>query len=172
MEIKLSTNAITLLRHVLNYTGEKEVDKDGKKEVFSPRRLWGEDQSQRRHFMKNTEEVVKSFEEIYKKNNEEFSNFGVETRDKLTKENPRKEKETNEEYAERINAILAASKVMNEKFEELDKKVVEEKKKFNMVEVTDKTKEVLKKYILEYGQKEGYVGADDESVEEINEALK
>lgn len=171
MELKLSTSAVTLLRHTFSYTGEKEIGKDGQ-EVLSPRRLNGDDSAQRRHFFKKTADIVKSYQDVFTGNNEEFNKFSVEVRAKLTSENPQLEGEKPEDYATRINFLLSKSKEMEEKYQELDKKVLEEKKKINVIEVTDKTKEVLKKYFLEFGEKEGFVEADDEHVEEINEALK
>jgi hypothetical protein len=54
--MKLSLGAIALLKHVVSYTGQTEVNAEGK-EIQSLRRLNGEESAQRRHYFKIAEEV-------------------------------------------------------------------------------------------------------------------
>jgi len=169
--MELSFGAIKLIKHFLAYTGEKELDEQGK-EKLSLRRLNNEESSQRFRFSKN----VKGFEqesedklnEIIKNHNEsvnsEKSNFKNEF--------PIQEGETEEQYNKRIDSILASNSTLIDSFISVQKQSQEIVEKKLDITIEPKNLELIKKYFIEYSQKVGFPSVDDEVVEELTEVLK
>lgn len=144
--MKLTKKAHLLLKHILTFTGEKEIAPDGKK-VDVYRRFNGEESAQRRFYFKATEEIDTP-QKLY-----------AEAKEKWEKENPKDEKEPQQlydikfnQYFQEIKGTEETEKIMNEEFE---------------VKITDKTLAVIKKYFKEFGEKIGWTAADDKIVERI-----
>ena len=152
--MKLSYQAIVTLKHILTFSGEKEIDQKGQ-EVLSPRRLNGEEASQRRHFFKNTEEFITKQE---KEVNEKIEG----AKEAYKKAHKKKEKEADGDYEMKMINTLNADKDLLKELNERRKAEIE-------VEMTDKTKEVVKKYFDSW---KNWVVGDDEAVETLVEALK
>jgi len=148
--MKLTLNAILLLRYVVTYTGEKEI-KD-KEEVDSPRRLNIDESCQRRHFFNNTEKIYDDFKKAENEAREELQKTVNEVKEKSENKNQNFSK--NPEIVEKQNQLL----------DNLDKL----RKVEHEFELTEKTKDFLVKYFKEYGDKVGYAAADDLIVEEIS----
>lgn len=170
MKLNLSLKAHAMLKYVLSFTGEKEIDQKGQ-EVFSPRRLSGEESAQRRHYLKKINAVL---DETQEKINEETKdmtekiNKGLE---KIKKDNPQHKGEEDSKYDMRIAGILNADVKLidvNKARNDIIEKYNDEK---HEIELTDKTKEVAKKYFDDYGEKIGWASGDDSIVEEIESAL-
>ncbi len=168
--MKVSYNALRLLRHVLTYTGEIELNQEGK-EVPTSRRLNGEESSQRNHFRKNSqapmEAVEKAAQAVYDPHNEKVK----VKKEALQAANPKREEESDSIYESRINALLNEDtelkegvKVVNEEVRAITDAPVE-------VEVSDKTKAVLKKYFEVFGNEAGYGDGDDNAVSEVTTLL-
>lgn len=157
MKLKLSQNAYGILKHVLAYTGEKEMNQDGK-EIMSPRRLSGEDGAQRRFYFKAIDPLLKSAID-------EKSKFATQAIEKYKKENKKEKGETEEKYNERVAKTLNSDGNLLLKVNAPLMKPLE-------VELTDKTAETIKKYFKEYGDTNGWTAADDATIEEIENNLK
>ncbi len=156
MKVELSPNAYGLLRHALMFSGDKEINNQGK-EVDSQLRLNGEESAQRRHYLKLVNPLT---EGVAKDTNEILENARKEYRENH-KEN---DKEPKGVYEANMNRILLADKELGELL------VTVHNKKF-AVELTDKTVGVLEKYFKQYGDKNGWLTGDDASVEEIELVL-
>lgn len=170
--MQLNFNEISLLRYVLATTGEKEIGRnnEGKEvEMDAPRRLNGEDSAQRRHFFKNTQEFIDEIQNNLRVSGDEYRKDLEDEETKLKASEVEKAGEKEEDYNDRIKKLATSN---------LSEKLVEKNKKFSEtlivkqeIEVTDKTKEVLKKYFKEFGDKIGFMSNDDEVVESINNLL-
>lgn len=161
--MQISLKGINLLRYVSSYNGQK-IEQKGQ-EVDAPRLLNVDESSQRRHFFKNTEEVIKTFQGKVKELEEAHNNLVKEKKNKTKEENPIKDGE--KDYDTRINNILNKDSELLESFKNYNEKLNESLLETFEVEVTDKTKQFLKKYYNLYGEEVGY-GAD---VDELNDEL-
>jgi len=168
---KLSNGAWVLLRHVMTTTGEKEINESGQ-EIFSPRRLNGEEASQRRHFVKAMEMPFTKFQEDGKAIIDKFREQADEFRKLLEKKNPKKKDEEKKVYDFRIDQLLNNNKEVQKLSEEANDSTMELSKIEVELKLTDKTLAVLKKYFDEFGEKSGFILGDDDKVEEIVNVLK
>jgi len=166
MQLSLTINAINLLKHTLIHTGSKEIAPTGQ-EVNSLRTLNGEDSSQRRHFIKNSEPASKAHDEKIKEFREEVEKMRKEKAEKFEEENPKLEGEKDEIFKRRINTMVGADKEFTEKMQEINKAVGELLKVKYEFEINDKTAGVVKKCFNEYSESAGFLNDDDEGVEEI-----
>lgn len=166
----MSYTEATLLKYVLSYTGEKEVNDKGL-EVPARRRLGSEESSHRGQFHKACAEMFESVE-TKAKELANAHNAKVEEKSKaLKKDSPIGENEQKTEYEAKITNILNGDKELKESAESVKKALellYEEKYELS---VNDKTKAVCKKYFGLFGETVGFVDGDDESVVAINEAL-
>lgn len=161
--MQLNINSINLIRYLLSYTGEKEADGKGN-EVMSQRRLSIDESSQRRFFYKNTQNVVSEFDKKSRELAEVHNAKVKEKKDKLKKD----KKNTDEMIDSLINKDSELLESLKNIQEEV-KKMLDTKYD---IEVTDKTKEVIKKYFDLYGKEAGFMAGDDEQVAELEEILK
>ena len=162
--MQLSLNAIAVLKHVLTYDGKKEIAKDDKGkdiEVNSARKLDPVEGAQRRFFFKNVEGAI------------------TEAKDKITAElelfkEARNAKKAKLEKAgkENVDELLKEDKDLNEKLDALNALNKELNAKVIEFQLEPQTKEVVKKYFDEYGKDIKFAQGDDDSVAEIQEALK
>lgn len=171
MKLKLPLSALALLRFVLTFTGEKEMNSKGE-EVDAPRRLSGEESSQRRHFIKAIiplqEEVTEKVNLLVKEHN---AKVGVK-REKLKEINQKSDSEKESDYEIRINNLLNIDVELNESLKSINKEADKFNREEHEIDVMGKTKEVVKKYFGEYGEKIGFGAVDDEWVEAIEDVLK
>lgn len=161
--MNLSTSAILLVRHVLTYTGEMEVGQQGN-EVLAVRRLNAEESAQRRHFFKNTEEVAGEYNNKMSQSHTDFKQFKNEFKEKLKTENPIGVDEKADLYEKKIENLTNSSKEITEKLKSVNTPIEDLLKVKNAVELTDKTKSVIKKYFSDFT----FTTSDDEVVEEIS----
>ncbi|MFA5037053.1 MAG: hypothetical protein WC479_07755 [Candidatus Izemoplasmatales bacterium] len=171
MKVKLSISSVNLLKGVLSFTGEKEIDQRGN-EIASPRRMNGEESSQRRHYIKATEEEVKKVQEEINAIEKTHRELVEKLREDFKKESPKKKTETEEDYEKKLNIELSKNKELIEAVKAANKKIEDLNKTEIEFEVTDKTFEVMKKFFKEFGDKVGFGVADDEQVEELTNVLK
>jgi len=156
-KLKLSYKAIALLKFILTFTGEKELNERGQ-EVNSPRRLVGEEPSQRRHFIKNTNE----FMEGQDKKREVLLDKAKESWKKKNKKN---KDEAEPVYTKRMENELNRDEKLIADITKLNEEISD-------LNLTEKTFEVVKKYYEEFSTKIGFTVGDDDTVEEIINALK
>lgn len=168
--MELSTSAILLIKHTINYTGESETDQRGQ-EVPSARRLNGEESAQRRHFAKNTESAVNKYYKTVENERKGYDTFRNEIKEKLKIENPKGEGERDADYEGKIEGMANANEDIQKKAKELQDNVMAALKEKHIIELTEKTLAVVKKYYKEFGDKTGYPTGDDENVDEINDVL-
>lgn len=159
--MQITYTAARLAKFILSSTGEKELNEKGQ-EVNTPRRLSAIEASQRRHFNKAIELLEKTTNEKIEKLQNDHKNLIKEKRDLLDKSL------TEEQQNELLNAdkdLLSSVKNLQEQLLVL----INEKHELNL---TDETKEVVKKYLAEFGEKSGFVDGDDQAVEELEELFK
>ena len=154
MNVKLSQGAHYLLKHTITTTGEKEVAPNGQ-EVNSPLRLNGEETAQRRHYLKLIDPLL------------EAKKVAIQGLIDTAKEEWKKTNEQGDKDAKAYEAEMNKAINTPELMEELNVISDEDIE----VELTDKTVEVLKKYFVEFGDKNGWTAGDDKAVEEIEEVL-
>lgn len=171
MQLKLSIGAILLLKHVLAYTGEKELNIENK-EVQSPRKLNGEESSQRRHFYNATDIASKSYDDLVDAKRKEIKDKQDELVAKMKTENKQNDSETDANYLNRINSLVFATPEFSDVMKNAQKELEDAKKNQFDIELTDKTVAVVKKYFVEFGDKEGFSPADDEVADEIVQVLE
>ena len=169
--MKLTTNALLLLKHILSYTGETEVGPQGN-DVLSARKLNGEESSQRRSFFKNTEKITTEHTDFLRAEQDKVTVVQNKLKEELKKEFPKLEAEKDDEYETKIVNKMLVNDKLTKLFESVNKTITEAQLKVQEFEVAPKTQEVLKKYFVKYGDDCGYMPADDNSVSEIEEALK
>lgn len=175
--IKLSINAINLLRYVLAHNGEKEVKEvrqfgaPMQVEVDAPRRLGGVESSQRRHFYKATDDILTEYNDEVRKRSDAFTEFKKTEEKNIKDSNPKEENEDDKKYNARITAKVNAAQTVKDRMKEIneDFKTLSEIK--HDVELSDKTTEVVKKYYLQFGEEIGYTTGDDDIVDEINQVF-
>ncbi len=142
--MELSYHAISLLRHVVSFTGEKENDKEGK-EVECRRRLNVDESVLRQSFFLETNEKVtkveKDVSDLVKTHNSAIA-----------------KKELSEEQKEQVIA-------------EFNKKYTDIVNQLFPLSLSDKAKAFLKKYFDKYGEDAGFIDGDGNSVKEISEKL-
>jgi len=155
--MKLTKQALSLLKVVLTTTGEKELNLEGQ-EVTSSRRLNGEESAQRRHFLKVADPIL---EELGKSQ----TDFLESAKEAYKKENPQKKGVENPAYEQGMFFALNKDKKMLEDMSKLSKEEVE-------ISPNDKVTAVVKKYFEEYGEKNGWTSGDDDLVEEVSGILK
>lgn len=170
MKLSLSYAAVKLLKHVLSYTGEKEINEKGS-EVFSPRRLNGTESSQRRHFVKTVEPLEVAVEEDIKKIQTAHNDLLIEKRKSFEKDNPRLEGEKDHDFKARLEGVLNQDAELVSSFKDVQKKVNELFDKKLEFEINDKVYGVVKKYYVDFGDKVGFADGDDEMVAELEEKL-
>lgn len=182
--IKLNYSEISLLRHILTTTGETELQPNGQ-EGLSPRKLNGEESSQRRWYTKATKEITEPIEAKVKEIQETHNALVETTREQYKKDNPKKES------AEGAPEITPEQKKLDKELEKAkedlyvskDKDVKDSLKKAaadveelykekHDVELTAKTLTFVKKYYSEWGEKVGWSIGDDEAVEQLEEVLQ
>ena len=161
--MKVSIQSLNLLKHFLLFTGQKEVGDKGN-EVPSARRLKNEESCQRRFFTKAIQPIldenIKAITVEVEKHNKKL--------EKAKEEIKKKNKDIKEED---LNLKLNTDKELLKSVKELnDFSLVLDKKKYEFEDFkfTDKTKAIIKKYFLEYGEKNGFTGGDDEAIAELN----
>lgn len=170
MTIELSSGALKLLKFCLFFTGEKEFNAQGV-EMNSPRRLNGEESAQRRHFVKAFDPVEKDVDGKIDEIVKEF-NAAVDVKKAELKESrPRREDESKEDYEARVVDILNKDEELLEKMAKTNERTAALRREKCKLEITEKTKEVLKKYFSKFGEEYGFLSADDEYVEELDTAL-
>ncbi len=152
MNINLTMTAHYLLMHVLTYSGEKEIGADGK-ETNSYLRLNNEETSQRRHYYKKVMSVLNERQKQVK----EMIDASIEVWKKI---NVKEEKEDVAAYDLRIDAFIKSNN-------NLQKTVSDIKTAPFEIDITDKTKEVIKKYFVKFGDVAGWTLGDSDVVEEI-----
>ena len=171
MKLNLTTQAYTLLKYVLSFTGEKEVNQKDE-EVLSARKLNSEESSQRRHFFANTKELFSDYEqkvaELRNEYNKQLEKKKTELKEKIKKA----KEETNDDYNTKINDLAIKDKDLIVLVKVINDDVGKLNQERTSVEITNKTLDVLKKYFLEYGTNIGWGVGDDELVDEIEEQLK
>jgi hypothetical protein len=171
MKLQLSLNACVLLKETLAFTGEKEINAEGK-EVPSARRLSGEEAAQRRHFIKAFSTDHENLLKEFKEKNKTHIELVNKKKDELKKETPKTKGEKEEDYDKRLTSILNNDKELIDSFEKMTAYLRDESIKKREYELTDKTVEVVKKYYKDYSEKYGFETAQDEVVEEIDLILK
>jgi len=170
--MELTAKGIGMISQSLQFDGSKELDPQTKQEVFSSRRLNGEESSQRRHFSKAVEPILKEYQEKWKETAEIHNSLIKEKTEELKKENPKEEKEELGAYNTRINIMTAQTKEVSDSLREVQKSLNELDANKHNVEITEETKNVCKKYFEEWGNKVGFEPKDDDTLEELEEALK
>ncbi len=168
--MKLSTNAILLLKYTLSYSGQIEVGQNGQ-DVLSPRKLNGEESSQRRHFFKSVEEVTTNYDKMLREEQNKVMYVQNKLKEDLKKEFTKLETEKDEEYEERINKKIVENKELIERVEEINKIIKDKQEEEQEFDITPKTLEVVKKYFVKYGDQCGFMPNDDKSVEEIERVI-
>lgn len=186
--IKLDYSEISLLRHILTTTGDTELSPDGK-EGLSPRRLNGEDSSQRRWYTKATKEVADAVEtkvkEMQEAHNALVEKVRTEYKEKLKKEDEKKDKKADkkEKTPEEVKLEKEMAKVKEDAHVSNDKSVKDSLKstkeeieklfeeKYD-IDLSDKTIAFVKKIFTAWGDNPGWLLGDDASVAEITETLK
>ena len=168
--MKLLVSEIILLKETLVYNGEKEINDKGD-EVKTPRRLNGKEASQRRHFLKHTEEILKKLQEELTPVTEAHNQKITAARSKYEADNARMESENDEAYNGRINGLLNADSELQTSFKALVEMNTELNNRENEVDLTPTTIEVLKKYFGEYGDTVGFMVGDDEAAAKLEEKL-
>ena len=154
MNIKLSQGAYYLLKHVITTTGDKEIAPNGQ-EVNSPLRLNGEESAQRRHYLKLIDPLL------------EAKKVAVQGLIDKAKEEWKKDNEQGDKDAKVYDAEMNKAINTPELMKELNAISDEDIE----VELTDKTIGVLKRYFVEFGDKNGWTTGDDKAVEEIENAF-
>ena len=149
----------------MSSTGEKEVPPGSTtgEEVNSPRRLSGDEASQRRHFGKAFELKEKEVEEAIKKLQDDHNSLVEQKRAEL---------EPKDLPTEAQNEILNKDAELLASVKNLQATLVELLNKKHELEVTELVKTTIQKYFKEFGDKIGFSDADDQVVEELNEVLK
>lgn len=169
--MKLSYNAIQVLKNIILFTGEKEVNAQGN-DVLVTRRLNVDESSQRRFFLeeiKSTEKEVNSkVQPLVQAHNQLISDKQKEVKEK----NPIGEKESVEVYEKRINVMLNGDIDLVQSAQSVNAEIQNQSNVVFDVNVTDKTSKVLKKYFVEYGVNYGFHPSEDKIVEEITNELK
>ena len=169
--MKLTISQINIFKGVLAYTGEVEVDPKGN-EIPTGRKLMGEEMSQRRHFKKNTEEVLEEYNKKFQKTVEKHNKL-VEDKKKLLKDKLKNEEKDKTKLDEKIEEELRKDKDVLDSLQKVKPEVKKLDEVKYEIEITDKTKEVIKKYFSAY---ETTVGGWEEKAEdeviEIQELLK
>lgn len=149
MKLNLSSNAIALLKIALTTTGEVTTAADGK-EVREPRKLSNAEVSDRRFFSKAVDA---------------FLTESAETAQALLKTHEDKRQEKIKETGTDNHDDLRASKRETEKqIDEIGKKQFE-------FEVSDKTRDFLKKCYLGYSDLSGFEAHYDDVVAELDQAF-
>ena len=159
--MKLNYNQISTIKHILGTTGEMETNAEGK-EVPSPRRLNGEESSQRRHFNKNVEGIVKDINDKIKGLSDAHSEIVKEVRDKITKKTKKADPADTE--------VIKDDKVQ-ESFTKTNSEIQELIDEKHEIELTEKTVALIKKIFKLFGDAPGWAAGDDQIVEEITEVL-
>ena len=169
--ITLSQQAAGLIKYTLVYTGEKEINARGQ-EVDAQRRLNGEDSAQRRFFITKVDPIIEEKQTRINNITTEAKKVLETAKEDWKKANVKIDKEEDKAYETRMNIALTADKELNEKIKAFNESISLINKETVEVELTDKTIAVVKKYVKEFGDKAGWLTADEEFVQEINEALK
>lgn len=151
-KIALSTQEYSLLRVVVQTTGEYENEKN--QETPTPRRLNGEESSQRRHFLGKINPLFDEADVARK--------AIVEPAEKEWKEkNPRvlvgEGLEPERVWEMKMQNALNSNK-------ELEKSILDIYNEKKEIEVTEKTYEFVKKYFVLFGNEAGWLPGDDEKV--------
>jgi len=168
---QFSTQALMVLKTVLSFTGEKEPDEKGQ-EKWTPRSMWGENQAQRRHFNKKYDPINEVFQEKIKKVQEDYNAEIEKKRVILKKANKIKKDEKEDAYDLRINSEINKDKKLAELLKKFQADVEILNTEKHEIELTDKTIEVIKECYADFGEKKGFVEAEDEICGEIDEVLK
>lgn len=171
MKLSLSYAAVKLLKYTLSYTGEKEVNEKGQ-EVNSPRRINGEDSSQRRHFTKAVEPLEKEVEDQIEKNQKAHNELVSARRKSLEEQNKKEEGETDSKYKLRIDVLLNKEQDLIEAVKSINEKTNQLLDKKLDFEVNDKVYAVMVKYFKAFGDTNGFTDGDDSMVAELIEILK
>lgn len=167
---QLSLDAINLLKFILTYTGEKELDDKGN-EVFVSRRLNGEESAQRRFYIKNSAGVLEVQDKKIKELAEVHNNLVKAKREELAKDFEMLEGESREDFDKRLEAKVVASDEVKTSFEKTKTELEALTRELLTVEMTEKTWDVCKKYFKEFGEKVGFMEGDDKAVELLVEKL-
>jgi hypothetical protein len=166
----LSLSSITLLKFVASYDGKKEVNADGK-EVDSPRRLNNEESAQRRFFLREVARVEEETKPALQAIVDGYNKFLEEKKTGYKTDNPRAEKETDEEWNKRILSLLENDQEVKDRFELVKVESLALNKKIFSLNLTQKTVDFLKKYFQIFGDEVGFLPGDDEAVQELNQAF-
>jgi hypothetical protein len=156
--MQLNKMGMLLLKHIMSYSGEKEVNDKGI-EVASLRRLDTNEKScQRGILMKKLNAEIEKVAELEKKLVEKMKTWWKENNPKNTDE------KDNDYEARMINALN-----IDESFLKEAKEISETKYE---IEVDDKVKKLVKECFDDFGKKGGWAVGDDEMVAELTELLK
>ncbi len=165
--METSYQAMRLLKVCVATTGEKEVNEKGE-EIVSQRRLNGEEASQRRFFYKAVDQIEKDTNVALQALGEPYNEHLNAKRAELQAAAPQAEGEKQEDFNKRIDAQLLADKGLTEERQAVMKGIQAINEAMVKFEIKDKTKDFLKKYFIEFGDKCGYSEGDDVMVEELN----
>ena len=163
-----------LLKHTLLYTGEKEIQiVQGKEnEILSSQRLNVDEASQRRHFLKIAdpieEETDKKLRELAEEHNKKVETKKAEVKKAL----PVIKDETDEQKNKRVDKLIKGDTKLTDSIKNVQEDSIKIATEIHELKITDKTKKVCNKYFEEFGEKNGFTPADDESLEELTNALK
>lgn len=165
--MNISVNSANLLKFVVSYTGQKELNPEGQ-EVLSLRRLNGDESSQRRFFVKALEELLKPSQTQITEMKTKFDEFIQERRTAVQEAAPKAEDESDDAFNTRVALALNQDAAL--KAEVLIYRASQVAVGVQKIEVAvaEKTKDFLKKYFVLYGNEVGYFSDDDESVDELN----
>jgi len=153
--IKASINALDTLKIIITTSGDTEV-KEGQ-DIASPLRLNAIESSQRRHFLKATDDILE-------KRSDTRTDLVEKAKETFKKENKQKKDEPDPVYDKKMINSLNTNKELLDELQKLGDEVKE-------IELSDKTIEVLKKYFISYGDKAGFSTGDDEVVIEVVDIL-
>lgn len=184
--MQFSYKELNLVKHTLTTTGLKEPGQDGK-EQDAPRLLNGEESSQRRHFTKNTEEVMKKLNDKIKELSDVHNKLVKDVKEEIEKSSPnikklvkewekRQSEEKDEDKKEKdlnpLDVLASKDSRIQSSFKNIQEEVEKLTSEKHEVELSGKTLDVVKKYFKEFGDKVGFRVGDDEVVSELQEVLK
>jgi transketolase len=166
----LSYKAIRAIKHVLSFSGEKEMNPQGI-EVSSVRRLNGEESAQRRHFFKASKEFSEKKDEEEKAILDSQS-FKIEQKKaQYRKDFPIKDLETEELFTKRLDEFLNKDAELKEVLAKTAKDIEVLNNSKTEVAMEDSTYKVVKKYFKDFSEKSGFSADDDDVVEELTDVL-
>lgn len=164
--IKVSYGALKLLKFVLSFTGEKEVNDKGV-EINSTRKMNAIDSSQRRHFMTAMTNIERPIEDRIKAESEAFQEKLEVAKKEWKDKHLTNEGESGHAYESRMLADLDKDVALTSEVKKINDAIANDYTSTHELPITDKTLDVVKKYFSEYGETSGFMPGDDENVSEL-----